>query len=380
MQVRILLWAPLGAGTHYWGPGTNIYRLYSVLKDKRYHITLVHGSSQQGKFPDVFDEQVALAPYDGGPIDKMRFFYEGRQWLKKNYKKFDIFHGISAFETTFHFALMFERYGKPAFIKITGEYGGFGDSGRLSRLLGISRRREKNANGISGYIAISTKIVANLKFIGIDGNKIFNIPNGVDTHRFNPVKNVEDRARLRENLGLKDRLTISYVGGLTENKRIKEIVSAVQKMINENIDIQLLLVGPDRSGGVEYNKIKDSLNERIIHIPFTDAPEQYLKASNIYVLNSKSEGMPNSLLEAMSTGLICLATPASGSADLITDSITGFVLDGTSNDIIEKVRYILLNYNFGLEIGKNARNKILEEYSAISVMNRHLELFEKYVR
>src|SRR5690606_13066727 len=111
----------------------------------------------------------------------------------------------------------------------------------------------------------------------------------------------------------------------------------------------------------------------------TKTPEDYLRASDIYVLNSKSEGMPNSLLEAMATGLICLSTEASGSSDLITDSTTGYILDGTADDIVNKVKKILLDYELALNLGKQARSLIINKYSANSVLNKHLNLFNKYV-
>lgn len=376
--MRILLWAPLGAGTHYWGPGTNIYRLYKTLRNKNYHITLVHGSSQQGIFPEVFNEQVSLPSFDKGIISKVAFFISGTKWLKNNYQNYDVFHGISAFETTFHFALLFEKLGKPAFVKITGEYGGFGDNSRFSTILGIAKRRLNNVNKISGYIAISNKIVENLENYGVEKKRIFHIPNGVDTDRFCSVTEVE-KSLLRSSLNIKDKLTITYLGGMTENKRVFEIVVGIKKLLSAGIDLQLLLVGPDRSNGVEYGKLKSLIGGSIIHIEFTDKPEDYLKASDIYILNSKSEGMPNSLLEAMSTRLICLSTPAAGSVDLIKDGFSGYLLDGTSNDIYEKIMILNSNFEKASIIRENARNLILDKYSAKSVLQRHLALFSDFV-
>lgn len=379
--MRILLWAPLGAGTHYWGPGTNIYRLYKSLKEKdNIKITLVHGSSQQGNFPDVFDEQIALPSFDKGMFNKLLFFIKGKFWLQNNYKRFDVFHGISAFETTFHFALMFYRLGKPAFVKITGEFGGFGDNSIVSKLFGISKRRLLNANNITGYISISNKIKENLIKNNVIENKIFSIPNGVDTERFSPISD-EDKKGLRKLLGIENVLTVCYLGGLTENKRVYEIVSAIGKLINDGFEIQLLIVGPDRSNGVEYKKIEPFLhNQWLYHIKFTEEPELYLKASDIYILNSKSEGMPNSLLEAMSTGLFCLSTPASGSADLIDDKVNGLILNGSREDIITKVSYLINNMEENKNLGLLARQKIENYFSSKYVLNAHLELFDQYLK
>lgn len=379
--MRILLWAPLGAGTHYWGPGTNIYRLYKTLKEKDdIKVTLVHGSSQQGSFPEVFDEQIALPSFDKGVFNKLLFFIKGKKWLQNNYNRFDVFHGISAFETTFLFANMFYGFGKPAFVKITGEYGGFGKNSLISRLLGISNRRLKNANNITGYISISKKIKENLIKNNVSEKKIFSIPNGVDTERFSPISS-ESKIDLRKNLGIDNLITICYLGGLTENKRVYEIVSAINELVVEGVKIQLLIVGPDRSNGVEYEKIKPFLlNNWLHHIKFTEEPELYLKASDIYILNSKSEGMPNSLLEAMSTSLCCLSTPASGSADLIDNNINGLVLDGSKEDIVAKVRSIVRNLEDYKHLGEQARRKIENSFSSKYVLNSHLELFDQYLK
>ena len=63
--MRIILWAPSGAGTHYWGPGTSAYRLYRLNKNLDIKVTLVHGTDRQGDFPGVYDEQVQSGNLEG---------------------------------------------------------------------------------------------------------------------------------------------------------------------------------------------------------------------------------------------------------------------------------------------------------------------------
>jgi hypothetical protein len=100
--MRILLWAPFGAGTHYWGPGTSAFRLYSSNKDKSIEITLVHASEEQGDFPEVYKEQVKLPTLKKrGVFNKIRYLLAARKWIRKNYHRFDVVHGISAFEYTY---------------------------------------------------------------------------------------------------------------------------------------------------------------------------------------------------------------------------------------------------------------------------------------
>src|SRR5690606_39727582 len=126
IQMKILLWAPYGAGEHYWGPGTSAYRLYQKKIPGECEVTLVHASDKQGSFPDTFVQQIKLPSLENaGLIGKIRYFAAADRWIKQNGSKFDVFHGLSAFEYTFRPALRFEELGKPAFIKLTSLHGGF---------------------------------------------------------------------------------------------------------------------------------------------------------------------------------------------------------------------------------------------------------------
>lgn len=384
-MIKILLWAPLGAGTHYWGPGTNIYRLYKCLKDNNVEITLVHGSSKQEIYPDVFVNQIALPYYDTSSyLDKIKYFYVGRKWLLENYKNYDVFHGISAYQTTFYFAKLFFDLGKPAFVKMTGEQGGFGDSSFISRLLGIAKWRMSNINNITGYISISETITKNLKARGVEENKIFAIPNGVDVERFCLV-NLERKNKLRDKYKLANKITISYVGGLTLNKRVIELVQAVKKLNDNDFDVQLLLVGPDRSGSDNikdqiYAFIKDNKLERsVFHFEHTILPEEFYQITDIYVLNSISEGMPNSLLEAMSCGVCSIVTPISGSKDLVKDGVNGLYVNGTVEDLVDKISKVIEDESLRSKFGVSSLQIIKKFFSAESVLDMHVELFGKHI-
>src|SRR5699024_8239318 len=144
--MKIILWAPFGAGTHYWGPGTSAYRLYRLNKNPDIKVTLVHGTDRQGNFPDVYDEQVQLGNLEGaGIFKKLMFLINSFLWILKNHKKYDVLHGLGPFWDTFFPALLFSLLGGKSFIKITGDKAGFSNNSRLSKLTGISYLRRKNA-------------------------------------------------------------------------------------------------------------------------------------------------------------------------------------------------------------------------------------------
>lgn len=384
--MRILLWAPSGAGTHYWGPGTSAFRLYKNLNDKNIKVTLIHASDEQGSFPEVYDEQIKLPTIKKkGFFDKLMYFYSAKRWIKKNYHRFDVVHGISAFEYTFRPLLQFSELGVPVFIKITGEHGGFGNNSTLSKFLGIAKRRKLKANQITGYISISSSIETNLISHGVKKELINNIPNGVDIDRFVNIDNSAQKL-LREKLGVKNIFTFIYLGGLTFNKRIIEIIEAVNLLKNSGQNLfQLLIVGPDRSDGnveKEINTLINNYNLRDLISRFekVDNPETFLQASDVFMLVSRKEGLSNSLLEAMSCGLGTIVTDVSGSKDLIVDNLNGFFTDGTPTDIAQKMNLCILDPQKVIKFGINNREKIIKNYSSEMILGKHIRLFQDNIK
>ena len=378
-----MLWAPLGAGTHYWGPGTSAFRLYKSVKEKNIYLTIVHASNQQGYFPEVFDEHVKLPVIEKGSlIEILKYYFAARRWLRLNHQRFDVFHGLSAFEYTFRPALLFCKTGKPAFIKITGEHYGFGQHSLLSRLLGIARSRRKNANRITGYIAISDAIETNLISSGIEKERIFKIPNSVNENIFTKI-GLKEKTFLRKRFGIKERKTLLFVGGLSERKRPLECVLATHELIQKGFDVQLYIVGPDRSSnGRLLNKIigyvkNNELDDRIYLVKETTKPELYYRLADIFLLPSTNEGMPNSLLEAMSSGLASVVTPVSGCRDLIDDGNNGIFTNGMVDDIVIKIQTLLENSQLAKNIGRNASRLIREKYSSERIFKAHIELFSQ---
>lgn len=385
LQMRILLWSPYGAGTHYWGPGTSAFRLYKRNRNTSIKVTLIHASEDQGLFPEVYDEQIKLPIIKGaGLLSRIRYQIAASIWISKNYKRYDVVHGLTAFDYTFRPLIKLTELGVPSIIKITGENGGFGNNGFLSKLIGIAKWRKKNANTITGYLAISRAIAENLLLHGVENKKIFEIPNGVDTMRFKKISKTH-KIELRKKLNIRDTFTLIYVGGLTFNKRVIETVEALKLLLDKGYDIQYLIVGPDRSEGLVEKKItqlivEHGLQNSIKRFPHTESPELYYQVSDAFVLNSEKEGMSNSLLEAMASGLICFVTPISGSVDLIRNEQNGIFIDGSSEDFYNKIVELWDNLKLQAKIKRNVVSSIEKEYSTDKILERHIGIFQSVIK
>ncbi|EOZ95678.1 glycosyl transferase, group 1 [Indibacter alkaliphilus LW1] len=382
-KTKILLWAPLGSGLHYWGPGISAYNLFQGLDKNTHEIHLAHGFPQQRQYP-LFDSQNFIHHLifkNKWSMSKYLFF--SKKWLKKHAAEYDVLYSLSPHHIGIMPAFWFKKYGgKKSFIKMTALNDGFNDNSLASTLLGLPRQRKKAAVEIDGFVALSSEIVEELREADIPTEKIKRIPNGVNTERFAPV-NKESRIFLEKELGLESgKFRLIFTGGLSHRKGPSVIVQSMIGLVQKFSSLEFLLIGPERDNGEEMSKIKSHIKENLLlqnHIKIVDHVhdiEKYYNVSDLFILPSLNEGMSNSLLEAMSSGLPVLATPVSGTRDVVLDGEMGFVLERDSKIFAEKIEFYLLNPDEAKKHGHNARKRIQEEFNSKKILEDHLNLFE----
>jgi glycosyltransferase involved in cell wall biosynthesis len=173
------------------------------------------------------------------------------------------------------------------------------------------------------------------------------IPNGVDTGRFEYDARSAQAARAELGIDPDDDVAL-FVGYLTPLKGIDELLDAWQMLrtIRDGAEarersITLLLVGPGHGAYRDLSTTAANRARRMgdgvrvfDHIP-TDAMPAVYAAADVFVLPSRSEGMPNSLLEALAAGLIVIATPIPGIVELIDGDPSSLLLDDLTPDAIE---------------------------------------------
>ena len=145
------------------------------------------------------------------------------------------------------------------------------------------------------------------------------IPNGVDLDRFHPASGPQEISRIREALGIApDRKTVVAVGTVSPRKGADILLEAWRKLLSKHDDVDLIFVGTRKD--LFHNELSEfkqkiealladpALAERVRftgHVPNVD---EYLRAADLCVLASDREGLPNSILEAMSSRTAVLTT------------------------------------------------------------------------
>ena len=149
---------------------------------------------------------------------------------------------------------------------------------------------------------------------------------GVDVNRFHPSK--IHRNLIRKQLNIKDDCVIFlFVGRLKKEKGIFELIEAFKNVSEQHNDVVLLIVGPDEEG-LEQELISrlETCKEFVRFIDFTKEPEQYMAASDVFVLPSYREGFGSVIIEAASCGLPSIGSNIYGLSDAIKDEETGFLV------------------------------------------------------
>jgi len=168
------------------------------------------------------------------------------------------------------------------------------------------------------------------------------INNGVEykraTHKYQET--LTEISALRETNHTKVFITI---GRISPQKNHRILIGATNQLLSENEDIVLLIIGddytPDKNLRSELEKLA---NTRIHFLGMKDNIVDYLLCSDVFCLSSLFEGLPITLLEAMSLGTIPVCTPVGGIIDVIEDNIDGFLCKSVSEQsLYKRLKFVL---------------------------------------
>ena len=169
---------------------------------------------------------------------------------------------------------------------------------------------------------------------------------------------------------------IIHIGRFSEQKNHVELINIFEKCLEKNNNLNLLLIGDgeERKNIYEYCSKKNILK----NIKFLGVQKncfKYLHDSDMFVMPSKWEGMPMTIIEAMGTGLPVVAYPVGGISDMIEENINGFLPENAvdfSEKIIELENNKLLRERIGKENLKHS-----QLFSATKMAELYCELCEK---
>jgi glycosyltransferase involved in cell wall biosynthesis len=227
------------------------------------------------------------------------------------------------------------------------------------------------------------------KFTTLDKIKVLGngSSNGVDTSFYNKdYPNAEVEAlNLKQRLGIETSdFIFMFLGRLAKDKGIIELVSAFNKLSENNPNLKLLLVGPleEENSSLPKETLQIIKNTKAIIYPGrTDNVRAFLKLADVFVLPSFREGFPNALLQAGAMSLPLIATNINGCNEIIEHNKTGFLVPiQDEKSLLDKMKFLYENSETRINFGDKIREKIEEKFKQSIIWEELLNEYKFYLK
>jgi sugar transferase (PEP-CTERM/EpsH1 system associated) len=259
--------------------------------------------------------------------------------------------------------------------KVHGEHGW-----EVGDLLGRQRKhvllRRLSRVVISRYITVSRHMMDWLEnVIQIPADRITQIYNGIDAGRFQPRQRSEGAGSF----------VVGTVGRLDPIKDQKTLLRAFAALLstesNSEADIRLVIVG----SGAMRQELEEltaalGLTSQVDLAGASDNVAALLKTFDLFVLPSLSEGISNTILEAMSSGLPAVVTNVGGNPELVVNGVTGTLFEpGDINALAGLMRASLEQPESRRQQGSAGRLRAVEEFGLNAMVDAYLGLYDKEI-
>jgi len=195
----------------------------------------------------------------------------------------------------------------------------------------------------------------------------FGTCNGIDTQvKFNPERlHKNTLADLKKHLGIANGdKVIGFVGRLSNDKGISELLSAWEIVKATHNNVKLLIAGPFDERDILSDGVRGTLinDPDIICTGMITDTTKYYGIMDIFILPSYREGFPTVVLEASSMGLPIITTKATGCRDSIIENKTGIFIDFEPENIAKAIAFYLNDAELAEIHGRNGRKFVQERF------------------
>jgi len=236
---------------------------------------------------------------------------------------------------------------------------------------------------VSHFITVSKDLETWLTtLLAVSPDRISQIYNGVDHLRFFPDVS-QSRRHGPEGFFVENAFVVGSVGRMEEVKNYPNLVKAFLRIFEQQSEarerLRLMIVGDGSTRQECVRLVQEAGAEKYVWFPGerSDIPE-LMRMMDLFVLPSLAEGISNTILEAMSSGLPVVATRVGGNVELVEDAKTGKLV--TSENVVELAEAILEYYTESELLalhGQSARQKIEAEFSMASMINSYLSVYDQ---
>ena len=222
------------------------------------------------------------------------------------------------------------------------------------------------------YQTLSNEIIN----FGVDIEKVYMIPNGVDYNKFNKEQNIEE---LKQRWSIKDdEKVLLFVGRLVQVKRVDILIKITIMLLKKGFKIKTIIVGDGPMKKI-YENLSIPFKNNIIftgHIQKKELPKFY-QLADIFVLPSLSEGLPNVILEAAAAGTTSVATSTGGISDIIRHEENGFLVKhGNINSFYHYIKMLIQDEELLKMMGEKIKTYVNRNFNWSIIIKKYIELYK----
>ncbi len=227
---------------------------------------------------------------------------------------------------------------------------------------------------IAGFATTKVICVSNhdkelaLKFKVVPPEKLTVIYNGVDHEPFLKAQRKKEDSEV----------IITYVGRLAPPKDLKTLLKAIKPLTG----VKVLIVGDgELRNEVEKYVLKNELSEKVFLLGEREDVPEILANSDIFVLPSRWEGLPFTIIESMMAGLPIVASKVGGIPELVDDGVTGFLVPpGDHLSLAQAIKKLIDDKNLREEMGRNGREKALKLFTVERMLNETIKVYDEVLK
>lgn len=304
---------------------------------------------------------------DGNKVSKLIQEIKGLYAFKRNIKKYDIIHiHMASRRSTFRklkYLTIAQKYSKKVVLHIHG--GGF------SKFYD-EECSAKQKDYIKANLNKADKVIV----LSEEWNEYFSkiIKNEKLEIIYNGVKMPE-----RYNKDLSNR-NIVFLGRINKQKGIYDLINSIKKVKEKYADVCLYI-----GGSGEEEKIKKIVNElnldenvKMLGWINSEQRDEILRKCAIFALPSYFEGMPMTILEAMSYGCVILSTNVGSIPKVIKNNENGIIFEpGDIDTISDRINFLFDNTDERIKLSQNARETVEREYDIMTHVQMIYNLYDE---
>ncbi len=303
-------------------------------------------------------------------VEGLLFIFLGLWQIVRHKRKLRILHAHQLYSPALAGIFAKMLLGVPLVVKITAS-GKFGELNELKRLP-MLRLRKYLFQSIDSLIVLSEEMRSEMKELGFEDHRIRLIPNSVEEC----VEIIDPPFEVRQT---QKTLKILYTGRISVEKSLGTLIQAADILAKSGVICELNLVGGSHGGRDDSAYLhglckSTDKNLKVIFHGNQKNIEHFYQESHVFVLPSISEGMSNSLLEAMSAGLPVIVSNIPANLFVITPEYNGLsFIGGNVSDLAHQLSRLLIPGE-GLILRtclqKNATLTIQNQFSVPSVVSK----------